>query len=67
VTNKLLAAAGVLIVCGTAMAQQRIVGDGYLAPPMEPTMDWWTILYFVVACLGTAVVGFKNARRTHLD
>ena len=44
-------------------------GDGYAAvcPPVQPPIDWWTLLYFVVACLGIAVVAFKSARRTHLD
>ena len=51
---------------GAAFAQQ-VVGDGWHASPLEPSVDWWTILYFVVACLGCAVVAFKSARRTHLD
>ena len=55
-----------MILNGAALAQP-IVRDGYQALPTEPAVDWWTILYFVVACLGAAVVGFKNARRTHLD
>jgi hypothetical protein len=66
VTKKVIAAAGTLILSGAAYAQP-IVRDGYQASPLEPPTDWWTILYFVVACLGAAVVGFKSAHRTHLD
>ena len=67
-TKRLIAAAGTLILSGVALGQP-IIGDGYNAwrAQTPPPMDWWTILYFVVACAGAAAVGFKNARRTHLD
>ena len=57
----------VVAVLGAGAAAAQTVSDGYQAPPQEPSIDWWTILYFVVACLGIAVVSFKSARRTHLD
>jgi hypothetical protein len=41
--------------------------DGYRVPPLEPSIDWIVILYFVVMCLGTAVIGFMRSNRTHLD
>ena len=54
---------------GAAFAQEQAAGDGFanLINPMEPSIDWWTILYFVVALAGMAVVGFKKSGRTHLD
>jgi hypothetical protein len=56
-----------LLGAATAFAQQQAVGDGFQAPSFEPSIDWWTILYFVVAAAGTFVVGFKSPGRTHLD
>jgi hypothetical protein len=67
VTKILLAVAGTLILSGAAYGQPIAPGDGYRAGAQEPPTDWWSILYFVVACLGAAVVGFKSAHRTHLD
>ena len=59
---------------GAGAAFAQAISDGYqdpvaprVVPALDPSVDWWTILYFVVACLGIAVVSFKNARRTHLD
>ncbi len=58
----------VLATAATAFAQQKpIAGDGFLAPPVEGSIDWLTILYFVVAGVGMAVVAFKGSGRTHLD
>ena len=52
---------------GAGNAFGQTVSDGYLAPPLEPSIDWWVLLYFVVGCAGIAVVAFKSAKRTHLD
>jgi hypothetical protein len=41
--------------------------DGYQAAAVEPQTPWWAYLYAVVALAGICVVGFKNAKRTHLD
>ena len=61
------AAAAVLVGAATALGQPQVVGDGFVAPSIEPSIDWLTILYFVVAGAGMAVVGFKSSGRTHLD
>ena len=51
-----------LVTCGWA-AQ-----DAASAPKIEDGATPWTaIIYSVVALAGIAVVGFKNAKRTHLD
>ena len=44
-------------------------GDGYAgaAPEVESKIPWVAIIYAAVALLGIAVVGFKNAKRFHLD
>jgi hypothetical protein len=62
-------AAAWVLGAGAAFAQGQPGGDGFapLIRPMEPTIDWLTILYFVVALAGMAVVGFKKSGRTHLD
>ena len=56
-------------LAGTAAVTlaQEVKGDGYEAPAIDPSIDWWTILYFVVAAAGMAVVAFKGSGRTHLD
>ena len=54
-------------VLGAGASFAHASADGYLAPPMEPSIDWWVLLYFVVGCAGIAVVAFKSAKRTHLD
>ena len=63
--STLWTAAAAILGAGEAFAQT--VSDGYAVPPIVPSIDWWTILYFVVASVGVAVVSFKSARRTHLD
>ena len=67
-TKRIVAMVAACVVgAGAAFAQEQAAGDGYLARPMDPSIDWWTILYFVVAVAGMAVVGFKKSGRTHLD
>jgi hypothetical protein len=42
--------------------------DAASAPKIEDGGTPWTaIIYSIVALAGIAVVGFKNAKRTHLD
>lgn len=36
-------------------------------PELESSLSFWPILCAVIALLGISVVGFKNARRSHLD
>ena len=55
----------VLALAATAMAEAG--DDGHFAPDAEAKIAWRSILYIVVALAGIAAVGFKNARRTHLD
>ena len=57
-----LAAVAILAPVSVASA-----GDGYEAPEIETHVPVTAILYALVFLVGIAVVGFKNARRTHLD
>lgn len=42
--------------------------DAASAPKIEDGATPWTaIIFSIVALAGIAVVGFKNAKRTHLD
>jgi hypothetical protein len=71
-TKRIVATIAVLALgAGVAFAQQQqqVVGDGYtaLVKSMEPSIDWWTILYFVVSGGALAAIGFKSSGRTHLD
>ncbi len=66
--------AAFLAAPSAALAARDPNGDGWTevyaawAQGAEgPPIDWWTLLYFFVACLGIAVVAFKSPRRTHLD
>lgn len=54
--------AGLVLSAGAALGQ-----DGYEAPEIETRVPVSAIGYALVFLLGIAVVGFKNARRTHLD
>jgi len=64
-----------LVAPAAALAARDPNGDGYgeiygawaQRATDGPPIDWWTLLYFFVACLGIAVVAFKGSRRTHLD
>lgn len=42
-------------------------GDGYSQAPVVDKTRWIGFVYAGVALAGIAVVGFKDARRTHLD
>ena len=42
-------------------------GDGFKPPPQEQGFSLWALLYTLVAAAAVAVVGFRNAKRTHLD
>lgn len=42
-------------------------GDGYLAPAAEARFPLVAIVYTLVALAAICVLGFRNARRTHLD
>ena len=55
----------ILAIAATAMAEAG--DDGHFAPDSEAKIPWRSILYIVVALGGIAAVGFKNAKRTHLD
>ena len=41
--------------------------DGHAAARIDPSTDVWAIVYAIVALAGICVIGFKNAKRTHLD
>jgi len=58
-----LTALGVLVTATGAGA----AGDGFTADILESSVDWFAILYALVALAGICVVGFKNSKRTHLD
>jgi hypothetical protein len=48
--------------CSIAVAQ-----ESGKAPEIEDSPAWFPVMVALVALAGIAVVGFKNARRTHLD
>jgi hypothetical protein len=41
--------------------------DEYSAPEKGSKTPWIAVLYAAVGLVGSLVVGFKHARRTHLD
>ena len=49
------------------LARLAFAGDGYEPPGVEKPNYWWSILVAAVALAGICVIGFKNAKRTHLD
>lgn len=49
------------------LAVTPTVKDGFAPKPLEPSLDWVSLLYALIALIGVCVVGFKNAKRTHLD
>ncbi|HUT57863.1 MAG TPA: hypothetical protein VNA25_08440 [Phycisphaerae bacterium] len=64
--SKLLWTVGQLaLTCGAAFAEVAV--DGHEATAIKPQVPWVTIAYAVVAVIAIAAVGFKNAKRTHLD
>jgi hypothetical protein len=59
-------------VCAAALACQAAAlgaGDGYSRTLTENdvSIPWWSIVIMVVATGATAVVAFRNSKRTHLD
>ena len=42
-------------------------GDGYSQSPVVERTRWVGFVYAAIGVAGVAVVGFKNAKRTHLD
>ncbi|HUU60043.1 MAG TPA: hypothetical protein VMZ50_10900, partial [Phycisphaerae bacterium] len=58
----LLTALGVLVAATGAAAAPN--GDGFTADILESSIDWFAILYALVALAGICVVGFKNSKRT---
>lgn len=64
--SRLLWMVGHLALASGAVFAESAV-DGYEAPPLKPQVPWVTIAYFVVAVIAIAAIGFKNAKRTHLD
>jgi hypothetical protein len=58
-----LAAAG----AAAGAAQAAWAGEGFDPPKIEKNIDWIAYLIAAVAVVGILVVGFKNAKRTHLD
>lgn len=71
ITRKIYTVAGALLgVVSAAYAQDDVVKppiDGIGVAPLDGSMPWIAILCTLVFVAGVAVVGFKNARRTHLD
>ena len=61
-----LAILGVLAVAGPALGQIT-TDDGWQAPAVETSIEWFAVLYLLVGVAGNCIVGFKNAKRTHLD
>jgi len=52
----------VLISAATAWG-----GDGFENPVPQDTMDWPAVAIAVIGLAAIGVLGFKNAKRSHLD
>ena len=63
-TRVLVSLAVVAALAATAWA---VPADGYQPKAVVTDIPWITYIYAVVAAAATAVVGFKSAKRTHLD
>jgi hypothetical protein len=55
------------VVIAVLPAAAALASDGYQAPDIEKSGIWKPLLVVVAAVLGICVLGFKNAKRTHLD
>ena len=53
------------LLAGPAFAQRRV--NPNVLPELDYSPPWVGILYTLIFIAGIVVVGFKNARRTHLD
>ena len=56
-----------LAVLALTAASAWAAKDGFEAPAPEGNVDWPAIGITAVAALAIAVLGFKSAKRTHLD
>ena len=57
----------VLCVAPAAWAAGETPEDGIHIDSVEPSTDWRTVVYPLVATGGVCAVAFKNCKRTHLD
>ncbi len=55
---------GMVVTAGLARDSDEF--DDYL-PKIKPSTPWMALGYAAAGLAGIAVVGFKNANRTHLD
>lgn len=68
--QRILMAAGCLLFGASQALGEALTTDGIQVPPLDkPSHESYVyaILYAAVAAIGIAAVGFKNAKRTHLD
>lgn len=63
--NKVLSRAA--FVASMAVSSLALAQDANKAPVLEADVPWMPVIVSLVTLGGIAVVGFKNARRTHLD
>ncbi len=61
-----LASVAVLAAARAAVAAPT-VGDGVQCEWIKPSTNWVALGFALVAVAAIGVVGFKNARRTHMD
>jgi len=55
---------GMALLLASATA---VASNGTAAPAVELKTPWMAIVYAAVSAVGILAVGFKNAKRTHLD
>jgi hypothetical protein len=59
--------AAIVALCAMASSATAGTSDGYKFPDIEAQTPWSSVVYLAVFVAAVLVVGFKNARRTHLD
>ncbi len=56
-----------IVIAAAAVPAMAVGEDMNPAVPLTDELPWSAIIYALVFVIGIAVVGFKNAKRTHLD
>ncbi len=56
-----------IVIAAAAVPVMAVGEDMNRQVPLNDELAWSSIIYALVFTIGIAVVGFKNAKRTHLD
>jgi len=63
-TTKFFAVAAAMMAAGWAWAD----GDGFRSPEAESySVEWFSLFCFILLLVATGLLGFKTAKRTHVD